>query len=281
MFEASHAPQLLKSFLGHPSLPILCLLIVFLAWRWLTAPADKWRVEYLLGVCLVVSPVCYLLMRKATAKLTDLCPMKYDLYAYEFGSWFGSPSFALRTFALQHHWFMLLTKLTYDFVYPAIVGTIAAHLWLESKQSAHRVLKTCVLNLAIAPLIYVLIPIAGPRYAFPEFPQHPAEMIPQPMLIAAAPKGIPAIHLTMALLVLWFLRRWWWGRVAGGIYAVLMILAVLSNGEHYLLDVFTSLPYTALICFVGTPKPQFAYEQEQREEMLGRIAWRGNVHQIE
>jgi len=268
-------------FPRHPSLPILCLLLIFLTWRWVTVPRDKGRVEYLLVLCMVVSPVCYLLMRKALAMLTNLCPMKYDLYAYEFGTWFGSPSFQLRIFALNHHWFLILTKLTYDFVYLAIIGTVAAYLWLASKQEARTVLNTFGLNLVIAPFIYILIPIAGPRYAFPDFPFHASYTIAQPILIAAAPKGIPAVHLSMALLALWFLRRWWWGRVAGGVYAVLMILAVLANGEHYLLDVLGSLPYTAFICYIGTPTRELAYEEERREEMLGRIAWRGNTGQSE
>ncbi len=267
----------MRHIVSHPSLPILFLFLLFLIWRWLTVPRDKGRVEYLLVLCLMVSPVCYLLLRKALARLTDLCPMKYDLYAYEFGTWFGSPSFEMRTFALNHHWFMLLTKLTYDCVYLAIIGTVAAYLWLSSKQEARRVLNTFGLNLVLAPLIYILIPVAGPRYAFPDFPAFPADLIPQPILIAAAPKGIPALHLTMALIALWFLRRWWLGRIAGGIYAVLMILTVLANGEHYLLDVFCSLPYTAIICYIGTPKQELAYEEEQREEMLGRIAWRGST----
>ena len=280
MFKTVHdAPNLMQYVVRHPSLVVLCLLLLFLTWRWITVPKDKGRVEYMLVLCLMVSPVCYLLMRKALAMLTDLCPMKYDLYAYEFGTWFGSPSFEMRAFALNHHWFMLLTRLTYDSVYLVIIGTVAAYLWLSTKQEARRVLNTFGLNLLIAPLIYILIPIAGPRYAFPDFPAHPAEMLAQPILIAAAPKGIPALHLTMALIALWFLRRWWWGRVAGGIYAVLMVLTVLANGEHYLLDVFASLPYTAVICYIETPRVEPAYEQEQREEILGRIAWRGSTGQ--
>jgi hypothetical protein len=278
MFQAIHqTSSLMTHVVNHPSLPILFLLVLFLTWRWVTVPRDKGRVEYLLVLCLLVSPVCYLLMRKALAMLTDLCPMKYDLYAYEFGTWFGSPSFQMRAFALDHHWFMVLTKLTYDFVYLAIIGTVAAYLWLGTKKEARQVLNTFGLNLVMAPLIYILIPVAGPRYAFPDFPAYPAEMLAQPIFIAAAPKGIPALHLTMALLALWFLRRWWWGRVAGGIYTGLMILTVLANGEHYLLDVFGSLPYTAMICYFGTPRQELAYEQEQREEMLGRIAWRSGT----
>jgi hypothetical protein len=272
MLQATHeGPNLMTHIVHHPSLPILFLLLLFLVWRWVTVPRDKGRVEYLLVLCLVVSPVCYLLMRKALAMITNLCPVKYDLYAYEFGTWFGSPSFQMRTFALNHHWFMLLTKLTYDMVYLAIIGTVAAYLWLGTKQEARRVLNTFGLNLLIAPFIYILIPIAGPRYAFPEFPSQPAAMLAQPIVIAAAPKGIPALHLSMALLALWFLRRWWWGRVGGGIYAALMVLTVLANGEHYLLDVFGSLPYTAMIYYFGKPGVAMVYGQERREEMLGRI----------
>jgi hypothetical protein len=282
MTKTTHEmPILIRHIVNHPSLLILFLLFLFLVWRWLTVPRDKKRVEYLLVLCLMVSPVCYLLIRKALARLMDLCPMKYDLYAYQFGTWFGSPSFQMRGFALNHHWFMLLTKLTYDCVYLVLIGTVAAYLWLGSKQEVRRVLNTFGLNLAMAPLIYILIPVAGPRYAFPDFPALPGGLIAQPMLIAAAPKGIPALHLTMALIALWFLRRWWWGRIAGGLYAILMVLSVLANGEHYLLDVLCSLPFTAVICYVGTPKAEPALEEEQREKMLGRIAWRGNTGQSE
>lgn len=282
MFAASHrVPDLLRFFINHPSLPILCVLLAFLVWRWITVPKDKGRVEYLLVLCLVVSPVCYLLLRKALARLTELCPIKYDLYAYEFGTWFGSPSFAMHAFALDHHWFMLLTKLTYDLVYLVIIGTVAAYLWLTPKQQSRIVLNTFGLNLAIAPLVYILIPIAGPRYAFPEFPLHPSVLMAQPMLIAAAPKGIPALHLTMSLIALWFLRQWRWGRIAGGIYAVLMVLAVLTNGEHYLLDVLCSLPFTAIICYIGTPKTERVHDLQEAEAYPSWIAIRGKVSQTD
>lgn len=280
MFQHSHAaPQLLNYVINHPSLPIEFMLVLFLTWRWVTVPRDKERVEYLLGLCLIVSPVCYVLLRRVLAKLTSLCPLKYDLYAYQFGTWFGCPSFELRRFALNHHWFFLLTKLTYDFVFLSIVGTVAAYLWLGSKQQTHIVLKTFGLNILIAPLVYILIPIAGPLYAFPGFPLHPAEVIPQPILIAAAPKGIPSLHMSMALIAFWFLCRWRWGRILGGIYVALMVVAVLATGEHYLLDVICSLPYTAVILYLGTPKHQPAEHHRTLEEIHGLIAWRGDVGQ--
>jgi len=276
MLSLSHSSPLLGFVLRHPSLPILCVLLVFLVFRWITVRRDKEKVEYLLGVCLLVSPVCYFLLRKVLAKLTELCPLKYDLYAYEFGTWFGSPSWSLRLFALQHPRLHSVAAFTYDSIYLVIIGTLAVYLWNATKAEANALLKTFALNLVMAPILYILIPIAGPRYAFPGFPMSPGEISVQPIFIAAAPKGIPALHLTMALIAFWYLRKWWWGRVAGGVYALLMATAVMVNGEHYFLDVLCSVPFTAMLIYFGTPRTQESDEASRAKHLDRIIAWRGN-----
>jgi membrane-associated phospholipid phosphatase len=57
------------------------------------------------------------------------------------------------------------------------------------------------------------------------------------------PNGIPSVHASTALLVLWFLRRWWWGRISGVVFLILTIFATLGSGEHYLFDLFCALRY--------------------------------------
>src|SRR5207247_2117622 len=77
-----------------------------------------------------------------------------------------------------------------------------------------------------------------------DLPDNPTpHMIP----IDAAPNGIPSVHMATALLIFWFLRRWWWGSLIGLVFILLTILATLGLGQHYLFDLICAIPYAALV----------------------------------
>ena len=65
-----------------------------------------------------------------------------------------------------------------------------------------------LLSLAFSVPFYLLCPVCGPAYAFPGFPALPAgPIVPHPILLDAPAKGVPSIHFSTALLVLWYGRK--------------------------------------------------------------------------
>jgi hypothetical protein len=245
---------MLSAFLTYvitnPSSVVLELLMGFIGFRWFLVPADRRRTELLFVFGAILGPIS-LLLQVVLPELSRLRPMKYDLYIYRFDMPFGQPSFRLGEIVATHPWCKILVIVSYNLIFVAVLGTLAAYLWLRSEAETIMVVKAFVLNCFAAIAFYLIFPVCGPVFAFPHYPQTPPEnIVPHPLAINAAPNGIPSVHTSTALLVLWFLRRWWWGRIAGGVFLALTILATLGSGEHYLFDLFCAVPYAIGVVWI-------------------------------
>ena len=231
----------------YPGVAVTALIVPLLAVRWFLAPAARKQTEWLFVAALLIEPAGIFSQLTANS-LSQLRPLKLDLYVYKFDAVFGSPSFHLGQIAAAHLWLRTLVSVSYGLLPMAMLGAFAATLLLRPEREAVRVAQTFLLNLFAALPIYLLFPVCGPAFAFPSFPAlPPAGLVPHLLAISAAPNGIPSVHMSSALLVLWFLRRWNWGRALGGVYAALIVLATLGSGQHYLFDLFCAVPYTAAV----------------------------------
>ncbi len=223
--------------------------------RWFAVPADRSRTERLFLAGLVASIATFVSLQVA-AFLSKFCRVKYDLYVY----WatvklFGEPSFYIGRIAAHNLWLRLAIECGYGLPAAMMLGTFTVYMWLRSDVEAMGVIKIFILNPLLALAIYVMFPVCGPAYAFSGFPdQMPSVVTPHPVAINAAPNGIPSVHMSTALLILWLLRHWWWGRIAGILFLVLTVLATLGLGEHYLLDLVLAVPYTALVLWLAKPE---------------------------
>lgn len=234
----------------NPSSVVVEVLIAFTAFRWFLAPADRRRTEWLFIFSAVLGPISMLLQR-VLLELSRLRPMKYDLYIYRFDMPFGQPSFRLGQIVAAHLWSRILVCVSYELFFAAMLGTLAAYLWLRSETETILVVKAFALNCIAAVGFYLIFPVCGPIHAFSHYPQIPLENItPHLLAVNAAPNGVPSVHTSNALLVLWFLRRWWWGRIAGWVFLALTILATLDSGEHYLFDLLCAVPYSMGIVWI-------------------------------
>ena len=86
---------------------------------------------------------------------------------------------------------------------------------------------------------YSMIPVCGPRFAFPDFPAEPALLYAGDLRLLALPtnierNGVPSLHFAWALLVWWNLRRRSkaYHLFTGGFLAA-TVVATLGTGEHY------------------------------------------------
>lgn len=186
-------------------------------------------------------------------------PLKYDQYIYRLDGLLGfQPSFVLGRLFARVLLLDILCRLAYVFLPWTYLAVFSLYIWRRSADLG--LMLRCALWNLTGILCYLLVPVSGPVYAFAHFPAV-APAIAHPAIIAlnSPPNGIPSLHMSTALLILYFLRRWGYGRLFGGVYLGFTILATLGTGQHYLFDLLTALPFTAAVVFlakrVRLPRP--------------------------
>ena len=184
--------------------------------------------------------------------VTRSVSIRYDQYVFCFDQFFGSPSFALGRAFLQLPWLKNLSMYPYVLVPSVCLALAVLRFSLLSMEEAVCYVRTIFLSGVMAYPLYAVFPVAGPRYAFPSFPfGAPAHLMPQTIHLLAVPNGVPSVHMTLAILILWFSRPWKLGRVFGAIFVLLTMASTMGSGEHYLLDLLVAVPYSALVIYVG------------------------------
>lgn len=143
-------------------------------------------------------------------------------------------------------------------IYGVLIFCFYALVGLAIRKNATlrlNVWRTLTVPFALAFLIYALLPVSGPTYAFfsGEFPLSlpaPGTLPTSPVVIPPAYRnGMPSMHFTGALLV-WMLAVALRERVAVLMSTFLVIgtaWATLAIGEHYLVDLVVALPYAAFL----------------------------------
>jgi hypothetical protein len=148
---------------------------------------------------------------------------------------------------------------------PAHVAT-AVLLWV--------VLSACALA------AYHFFPIAGPQYVFgaDHFVAKLREGQQQsiaPVLVGPAPRnGMPSMHFGWALsaAILWFqTSRKWFGRTVMAFSAVLVAIATLYKGEHYVVDLIVAVPFSLACVAVAATGVNWAARRPIA--LLGFGAW--------
>lgn len=241
---------MLNFLITYPSVAIAFLFVFVFIGRWNLVPADRRRSEYLL-VMTLFSVIAGSVAQAIANNLTYLRPLKYDLYIYQIDKVFGEPSFILGRLVSDHIWLQYLVGFSYGIIPMMMLGVFAAYLYFRSEREAWQVVWTFGLNfMAILPL-YLLCPVCGPRFAFPDFPTLPAHAALRAIPLSFAPNGIPSGHTSAALLIFWLLRPWLWGRIAGTVFLGLTIFATLGSGQHYFFDLLCAVPYAAGIYWIA------------------------------
>lgn len=187
--------------------------------------------------------------------LSLLCrtsPQRFDLFVFSIERWFGSPSFHLGRLALEYPWFGNTLQDTYLLLPVAFLALATASFLKLPLEDAVQLPWTVFYACILAPLLYLIFPVAGPRYAISTFPASaPAHLVPHVIYTSAIPNGVPSMHMTAALMFVYFARRWKIGLVLTAIYAALTVCSTMANGEHYLFDLLAAVPYAMLMIYVG------------------------------
>ncbi len=240
---------MLNLLIFDPSVAIGFVFILAVAVRWFLVPGDARRSEYMLliGIFGVIADP---LAQAVANSLSGLRPMKMDLYAYAMDRYLGQPAFVLGRIVAPHIWAEVLLNVAYGLLPIAVVFVLTWHI-LRRSADVRSMVWAFVLNLVIAPVFYLLIPVCGPRFAFPAFPVEPGWVLPHMLQIQAAPNGVPSVHLSTALLVAWFSRKSRPGLAVACVYLLLIVVATLASGQHYAVDLLAAVPYAATMLWLA------------------------------
>ena len=185
--------------------------------------------DFCVGVAI---PIFCLLLLPIGAFTGWLRPITLDAAFRRWDLALGMDGFAFTRWLLANRCYVLVGPVYYS------LPLIAALAWALERRAL--LLRSVVIGALLAFPLYLLLPAAGPQYAFLNFPDNNS----LPGLVAwVHPRNcFPSMHLTWAILVAMNIRnaRWRWFFVS---YATLMGFATVASGEHYFIDEIAAVPF--------------------------------------
>lgn len=201
----------------------------------------------------------FILMACATQTALEIIkfifPRVYDINIYKIDAAFGNITIPVV------QWFdeapaLLQTLILEVYSFLSIFLFIIVALFLrENKGKKYHIIRVLIVPFGLAFLLYSIIPVAGPIYAFSSqyFPLNMPRVSEiqggKVFIPPAARNGMPSMHLTGALLI-WLLSAGLNRKIYFYVATFFMLItafATIALGEHYLLDLIVALPFAAFI----------------------------------
>lgn len=176
----------------------------------------------------------------------------YDLHLYAFDSRFGIDASSIVARWFDAFPFLRTVCATSYQALPLMqVAVLTVYLRRDGKFPMFPALVFGLAGLE-APVVYRIMPAVGPLHVFGANFAHRAHEItgvaPTLPMDATPPNSMPSLHLAWALLILWNTPRQNRAAVAGAaVFLVLITLATLGLGEHYLVDLIVAVPFALCV----------------------------------
>lgn len=219
--------------------------------RLLRSPSKRWEAFFLASLSVFLFAV---LTQSFLVWLGAHYTLREDLYAAGFDQAFGQPSFAIGRLLEAHPLLNLAARTGYSLLFSAMLAVLGLYFLTRPLEDAVTVVRTMYTALT-GMLVAIALPISGPLYAFHHFPNLNPAGTEHPIQLTAPPNGFPSLHMTMAILILYFASRWRVGTLLGAAYLVLIVLSTLGTGEHYFIDLLAAVPFSALVIYLGGASP--------------------------
>jgi PAP2 superfamily len=215
-------------------------------------PRTRWWVEALTvaWLCWVYDAITNLAPLRLHAALThahDILSLEQSLHI--------DPERTLDRWLAGHHTLGLLVSDYYDNAHFVVTLGLLGYLWWRRADIYRPLRNSLVLANVIAFVVFWLFPVAPPRM-LPGFVDvvastHAIGSWHTGALASAANQlaAMPSLHIAWAVwctLVLWRISTRRWVRALAVIYPCVTAFAVLSTGNHYVLDVLGGLATIAL-----------------------------------
>jgi hypothetical protein len=219
---------------------------VFLSIVWMLRD-EKDRTRPFLVVALVVNLAYGWLLSFVMGRENGLVPWKYDFVLQSLDQALGI-STATIAGMLQQVRFPLLV--IYQLMVPMM---IAWFLVARQYRASGSLVVAYIAEMIVGPLLYAVVPGCGPIYAFHRQWLHPPAVQAVTIKLSGMPNAFPSLHTATALVLVLFARGRIWKPVSIFFLAGTM-LATISTGEHYAIDLLAGLAFGCFAASVGKGK---------------------------
>ena len=189
---------------------------------------DKYQ-DFCVGAAI---PIAVLLLLPFGYVTGLLCPRTLDATLRQIDLALHLDGFAMTSWLIRRGWYFWVAPVYYS------LPLVMAVAWCLERSRV--LLRVAAVGPLLALPFYLLVPAAGPEYAFHDFPQ------PDASAVAAAtfhPRNcMPSMHVAWALLLFMNAQNRAW-RILLLVYAALTSIATVAGGEHYFVDVIVAIPF--------------------------------------
>jgi len=205
---------------------------------------EKDRSRQILFLALLVNLFYRVLFGAFMNTANGVLHWKYDYYLASLDRVLGVSTAAV-ALGLQGVWAAML-KSVYDAMLPATIAWLAFN-----RKTCTLIARGYVAQLTIGPMLYCLLPAAGPVYAFGNAWTHPPVVPAKLIQLAAAPvNAFPSLHVAAALFFVLTAKSRVWRGIAL-VFFVATGLATLTIGEHYVIDLVAGLAFGCFLLNFG------------------------------
>lgn len=223
---------------------IIGLFALTLAIVWMLRD-ERDKTRPFLVMALVVNLFYGWLLTFVMGRENSLVPWKYDYVLMALDSALGVRAASVAAH-LQGAWRLPLV-VVYQLMLPMMV---AWFLVARRGRLERAIVGAYIAEMLTGPLFYALVPACGPLYAWHAQWLTPPVIAAHVVRLSGMPNAFPSLHVATALLLVLFAYGKWWRAGAAGFLGA-TILATLSTGEHYVIDLVAGLAFGCFAAAVG------------------------------
>lgn len=227
---------------------MLGVVAIFLSVIWMLRD-QKDRTRPLLVLAVVLNLFYGVLLNLTMGHEGGLLPWKYDHILFRLDESLGLQAAAVMVGSVQGFWRIVLWVVYQSMVPMMIVWFLVT----EYRGRRGTVVLAYVTELVFGPLLYAIVPGCGPIYAFGKQWLHPPPVAAQAIRLTGMPNAFPSLHVATAFVFVFFAPRRLWKAIALAFLAA-TLLATLSTGEHYVIDLVPGLAFGCCASWVGLRK---------------------------
>lgn len=224
--------------------PVIGLLALLLSIVWMMRD-QKDKTRAVLVIALVINLFYGITLNLVMAKESGLFPWKYDHVLAKLDEALGC-SAAMIAPHLQAAWRIPLVVI-YQLMVPMMIGWYMA---VRRQGMGGAIVLAYIGEMLAGPLLYAILPACGPVYVFRSGWLHPSPVQAEVIRASGMPNAFPSLHVATAVVFMFFARGRLMRGVALGIAAA-TVLATLSTGEHYLIDMVPGMIFGCYAASVG------------------------------
>jgi hypothetical protein len=232
----------LLAFLFKPA--IFGMLALFLSVLWMLKD-ERDKTRPMLVFALTLNLFYGFLLTVLMGRESSQFPWKYDHVLFRMDESLGLSTASVARLLQGFCRFPLV--IVYQLMIPMMICWFLVTRYRNSRGS---VVLAYVAELVAGPIMYAILPVCGPVYAFGAQWLHPPTVQANASRLIGMPNGFPSLHVGTAFVLVLFAP----GKVWRGVSLAFLAgtgLATLSTGEHYVIDLVSGLAFGCFAASVG------------------------------